>query len=520
MILILLLLPSIAYSLEYDVVFNKQVDNNANFTADDKTFYVRAFDNETVKLDFPNGKSAILTVDKCTFEDVYYACLDKIEVGGDDVFNITLQEYPLYPKIRIEKPDIDIKLERSFDRTSFLKGETANVKVVIKNDGSVSILDGEYIDEFPSWIRILSTDNCERDGNRVRWDGSLSLVKDREFSYIIKGIEGGEYNSTAVLRYGSEWITQTKIITVRGETPVSIIFDVNTTDIFLGDDIFMNITFVNNNEDYNVSKLQYKIYFPEGLKKIDKTGDITGYRNYFLFDAPLDKGESKSISFTLTSEKRGTLQIKDELKYSVGDISGEEESIYEVNVTVGELNITILKEESYKPGEIENIPVEIKSPAKGFLFKNIVLKIDSNLSSQKEKILIEKIHPGVTKTVDLSVNSSQKKGDYYLNISVEYQTYYGEDIESEARTIIRIIEEEEEKKKEEKTIDMRDYAKEKDDGRFIIVLKMVAVIAVAIFLATAVMILIFKIKKSRDKRKEIKEIEKELKEQWKDEEKK
>lgn len=436
-ILIFLLLTTTAYAeVVFKEVFYSEVDNNADFEADDKIFHVQAFSKLRARIEFPAGTSRILYIGDCVSAEGYLLCLLRIKSGEDyeltaanmnQYFNITTQQYKLFPQIKIQRPDSQIEMTRTFEETTFMVGNKIRVDVTISNTGSTSLSGITYVDEYPWKVEIVDTIDSRKKGNKTIWEGPLGIGKEKKFFYYIKGKQGVEFTSSATLTHESANLTDSQKITIQ-EPQLTANTYFSSKELDLGEETIMTISLENNNEKQDITNLKYKIYFPDGLKKIFKTGDISQERDYYIHNKPLEASEKRNITITLRAEKLGTLPIREEIEYTGYKIKYESSYVYNISVSTKELKVNIDKNVDLIPGKSVEMPLYVINPNDRQTFRGIDIKIETNLPIKNIGAGIPEIKPHETIEAMMLIFVVPDDNDttYKVDVSMSYSTYYNE----------------------------------------------------------------------------------------------
>ena len=358
-------------------------------------------------------------------------------MGPDSEFNITTQQYPRYARIRIEKIEADIKITRTIEKAVLLKNEITRIDVLIENTGTISMPDAEYTDTFPKEIKIIEAVNCNIEGNTIKWEGNLNMNNGQEFRYYIKGIDKIKHKSNATVKYRTGNITDQKGIEVKG-SQLSVVTNITPPVIKLGNPAIITITLTNNNSDYGITSLKYRIYIPEALKQIAKTSTSKKIGDYYLHSESLEKSENKTISFTVTAEELGKFQIREEIEYKINNLPDKISNIYDIEITIKKLSLNIPEKLVYKPGQFVNLPIKLANYNSNQKFKNINLDFSSNLPVDYKEVMINEIGPKKVinaGTLSFQIPEEDNK-NYSLDIKMAYSTIYNERIKKERTAII------------------------------------------------------------------------------------
>lgn len=243
-IILLILLLSISYinaEEGYTTVFDQEVKDAKIITADQKSFTVIPISLERVKISFPNGKNSIIPPGDCVFEGNYNACVLNIRYGDDNEFNISTQKYPIYTKLKIEKPLTQGAITRTFSKKKFYVGEVINVQVMLENKGGKAIT-AEYFESEPKEIIITEAFGCTAEGNRIKWYGSISKEIPQRFSYSIKALSPFRSESNATLVYNNQNTSVSDEIEAEIPDTLKTITNFTSQELNLGQELYISIS--------------------------------------------------------------------------------------------------------------------------------------------------------------------------------------------------------------------------------------------------------------------------------------
>ncbi|MBR9698946.1 hypothetical protein GOV09_00625 [Candidatus Woesearchaeota archaeon] len=430
--LILLLCCSFAYAeMTFDEVFNGEVKNYEDFTADDKTFSVIAFDTERARISYPSGRDEIINVGECESDDEYRVCLLVIRIGNDDEFDIAKQEYPLFPKLSVEKPSEDIGLERTFQKTEFFAGERARVEIVLTNTGTSPVDKANYYEEISDSVELTDINGLKLEGKKLTWEGTLPINIKREFSYIFEAKENTTFTSEGYLVWGIETLTDKQEIIIE-EPPLSLTTNITQKRLDIGEESLILISFENKHDEFDIINIRYAISFPDGLKKIAKTGKSEEIGSAYVHEGSLAQGESRNITFTLLAMEIGNYTINEEVMYTLQTGSPRPPErfsrSYDIEVATEPLKVNFEKI-AHVPGQDITLPLFILNQNKKQDFKNVLVKIKSDLFEDKQ-FLFTDFFSGSTDSVDIPIRVPEMPGTYEIEATVTYDTKYGESLKN------------------------------------------------------------------------------------------
>ncbi len=445
LILILLILPILVKAVEIGApeLFYEEVENKKAFTVDGIEYYIHAFDKLSARIDFLDGSSDILNIGECTIHDGYKICLWRVKSGEDvnftasevnKYFNITTQQWKLFPKIGIYKISSAIVLTKTYDKTEFMVNEKIKVTVRVNNTGIESPGTAHYSEEYPPEISIIETIGCKQKNNNISWSGVPKYGGGNHFVYYIKAKKPIDYTQAAYLHIAGDTKEHKEKITVKSSQLLTKT-EFSRKQLNIEDTSLITINFANQNKDEQIT-LDYRIYFPDGLKKIDKTGWSTGKDDHYVYHDTLEPEENKTITFTIKAEKDDSYTIKEDISYEISGLKYSEERATPIEVAVKPLNIVIAKD--LAPGYNE-IPIRVANPNSNYVYRGIDIEIFTNLPIDRTKAAIGEVGPHETKEVfllpiDVPENPTE---DLYLKVKAVYRTRYGQIFSTEENTTLR-----------------------------------------------------------------------------------
>jgi hypothetical protein len=424
-LLILLLLTNIAIAeIEYTKVFEGEVTENEEVTIDGKTFHTVVFreDFETAeraKITWPNGVSNIMSIGDCEIEGSYQICLQDLVKGGDDEFDIENQRYPFSPKLLVEKKEASIVIERNFQKTEFIVSQEIDVETIITNEGS-EIVEVSFQDEFPDEIRVISCDGCTKDGQKVTWSGFVNLKDGKTITYTIEGKEPIVFDSVAKVTYGGEEKTDAQEIKVN--SPPLKVQKTIPSGIDLDEKTTIEITLTNEQDDYNISQVNYRLYLPQGADEVDGRSSFSYTNGYWLYKGNV--GGQENLSLELVMKKIGEFEIKEELTYKIEENTYTQESTQEFTVTTQEPVLSLGTQSGKKK---VTFPIRIHNPNTRHTFKGLTVKVDTNLPVKTSQAVIDQLLPGQSITpLELSFNLPEQEEE--IEIILTYSTIFGQQL--------------------------------------------------------------------------------------------
>jgi hypothetical protein len=477
---IFLILVPIAYApIEYKEIFDQEVKDSDNTTINGMPFtflILRNQDYYRTRIVFPDGKTSVLSypgkcifnddIDECKcyegedqvpcscdYEGNYYACLYHIRRGGDDEFDIPTQRYPMYAKIQIEMKDEEIATVRTFESTTLEIGQRVKVESILSNTGSIGI-PVEYVETYPESIILQDVYNCERDKNKIKWEGILSVEKERKCIYYIKAKQQINFTTEATIFYND--VNHTTSEKIKIEKPQ---FTYSTTfsdkKLRIGDDSVITINFAN--EGFDLNDFTYRIYFPDSVEKIHKTGSSSQFMDHYVYKEPLREGENRTITFTIKAKKVGSYNISEEIEYTVNKLHRIITEKHPIEIETAEIRLLIEKEDGYKQGEKANLIVKIINPSNRETYRGIDILIQSDLPFENEKTYLSELQPHETITFSEASFIMPDNNEHIVEVKAIYKTQYNQVLEKKESVKIAPPKVEQEKPQPAKKTDEPSY---------------------------------------------------------------
>ena len=448
-LLIIILLSTLAYAeIKYTEIYDSSVKDSGTIDVDNVQFsvyIVKATSIKKVKVTFPSGQSYLIGGNESVKDGVYILYLDNIRQGSDDEFDIALQEYPYYADIRIEKSEAAVKIERTFEKTEFYVGETISADVEMVNEGSAHVFDASYVEEYPKEVTVEDCVGCTYTEHSILWEGNLNIGKVVRFNYKLKATDNASFRANATLSYNGETIKDSKKIKVK-KPKLDITTKFSKTNPDIGEEISINITLTNNDES-KIEELKYKVFFPKEIRVTERSAGILNTQDYFVYEGELEKDSGVSLYFKVLPKKSGTHAITETVEYKTS-VSEDKMSFEDtIESTLRELNINVVSQEVGLINKKTEVPVKLINPS-DIVYKNIDLNLETDLPVKTAGTKITEIQPKDSTNI-LTLVFTPEKEEYYLNLSLTYETAFGEILKKEQSEILKFGEEEIKKEDEE-----------------------------------------------------------------------
>ena len=416
LIVCVFLLAAKSYAeVQFTEIFSQEITDEKTITLDSQDFYILAISKTKAKVEFPNGRTYLVTPPECVTEGRYQICLNSI-AEDEDKFNISEQRYPLLIQVKIYKQEAKLEIERNFPNTEILAGELVTVEVTLSNKGTENVFSGRYEEEYPAAIEIISCVQCSKNGNKIIWEGNLNFGGAAKFSYVIRAKQETKADIKSILRFGSQNVTDTEKITVLA-SPLALA-ESFPESIELGEEKEIDIRLINNNTKYDLDSIELKIFLPAEIEKTAKTGRLEYFTGAWKYKGTLKIGETENLTLQIRSSTIGNYTIKQELAYSYAESAVSREDSFPVQVSTREpvIDVKSIREQDGKVF----IDIDLANPNRLQAFSG--LQITS--SSAAEGVFFDTIKPTETKSASIVLPIAvQGKAE---NISYTYKTKYGQ----------------------------------------------------------------------------------------------
>ncbi len=411
--------------LELEEVYNDEVKDQDEFEVEGKTYTVLPLDTERAKIKFPDTSSQIMSPGDCETVLGYHLCVINISEGPDEEFDIANQRYPLYTKITVSKLDAALEFTRDFENTTLVTGESTKVDIAVTNNGNAPITGIIFNDSYPQNFLITECAGCTTSGNLVTWQGNLGVDKTYHFSYTLKAIAEGDFDSTAYVTFNNE-VVSSDTETIEAQKTLVLINSSFPEKLELGKKAITNTQLLLNGTEHPITNLKYRVFFPDGIKKARRAGDISSFGDHWLHTQSSGI-QGANLSFEIEAQKLGNFTIREELEYTINNALFKTENTYTIQISTQKLKVGLDHEESYTAGDDVTIPLSLKNLNPAVTFRNININIESDLPEINSQSLTEEIGPlDLLYPTELSFTLPTEEKDYTITITVTYSSPSGE----------------------------------------------------------------------------------------------
>lgn len=417
------------------LLFNDTLYDNEKVDIDGKILAIKINPSYQVSISH-NGNTIILNKYGCVNKDSYRYC----------IFNVSYDDYDnLFAETEVILNLPVLSIERTIEKTSMYVGELVDVRILLANNGTSTIENIIYTDEFPKEAEIYFSPNMEYYGNKTVWRGSLARGKSKELEYrfFIKNVT--KFSQSANYTYYNGHNTSYGVFGKKDFTANhSMGVKVQNTSIGVGEESRINVTISN---PYAVKmRAEVLVAFDYGLSPSSFPGCSKTGNNVECF-VLLERGEEKVFNIKFKGEKSGRQNITSMIKklgledVEVRWVYDNEKDIKSVDVKLEKLTIATnlaapfeLKESTKK-----QVAVEIVNPNKHAGFSNVFFKaIFGNKTAHEQEFSLQS---GSSTRVSFNIDSPEVVGSEFvkLNISLAYSTDYGDQEYTENIVSLKIV---------------------------------------------------------------------------------
>ncbi len=367
-----------------------------------------------------NGKCEDLENFHFCIDDYEYEYLDKTLAKVYDRFNLV---------ISAKRPNIDIT--RTVSEDSIIIGQTSTIMTRVVNTGSIDA-DVYLYDDIPGF-EISSVDGCMINGTIISWKGTLGMSKDHTCTYVIKAINKTSQKTFASIRYfdGSSVKTDSsvsKIISVP-DYELRLMTALDKKNITVGDEVMLAVMVNNTLPDTSLTLNLLSIKIPRTMTISKTPFGINKFSEYELRKTVnLEPLEGESYNITLKALETGNTSIETRARYTVSQMTRNMERKDPLNVYFDEANVNIIMDNnSLEAGKKEDVRINLNNPSS----KSSFYEVKTVIRSDFRELNMEKKYAALNKknfeelfngkvTVPSGIDTA------FINITVEYQTYYNE----------------------------------------------------------------------------------------------
>ncbi len=385
--------------------------------------------NETVTVDYTTG-FLNLQNNTCDIVDHVRFCVDNIEYSiQTDLIRADMNIYTLKPTIT---------LTREIEDAEILVKQEVEITVTITNSGGAQATNVVFTDTFPSELEITETEIVKKEGNSVKWTGTINPSGTETFTYKIKAKDEIEANLKGKLSYYDGFETKTIYSSALGikATPfLTLTPAFGRATVYAGEITnysvnISNIYYWNASQRLKVDILE--LIIDKGLEITDRPSTIKKVsENIYHWSDYVLSNNSKTVFIKIkgTIVPGGSIYAK--AYYTDPDGIARETKQYKTTITVQEKgvivssNIEDLTLEAYEKKRMK-IWLQNKNPYADL--KNVIVNLSSNFiylpNLRYNTLPAHDRYTLVDKTIyGLAVSSSTS---YKLDVNVSYQTEFGD----------------------------------------------------------------------------------------------
>ena len=420
-IIIALLTLPVAFAAEKEI-FSDTVQGGDTITAEGLIFYVTMTD--TAAYIKHNNQGNIIPAGECKIKENLNLCIGTITYIGrnsttwEDIYETDLDIYIIQ----------NFELNKTIEKTTLLIGESTEVKVTLRNTGSVAATNIIFQDPYADVFTISNLDQCSINGNTVEWRGEMSPIARVICTYTLTALKPQTYTSEAVLSYFDGVLSHnlTNKITIKVQNNSLRITPLyNSSGLEIGDAI--NLSFVL--ENIQSGELDVKLvtfHIPSAFDIIDITStdsDVKKSGTTVTWTGTLTKNVPLNTTIQLRATRPGSHVIPIEQRYTEGsfirDITNE------VPVPVA-CNCPIIESASFSAVAGTEIPfrVSLSNPSKTQKYKIITFNLNTNIPNILQINSIDEFLPResiLLTNIKFIVPETEM---YYYNLTAEYETAF------------------------------------------------------------------------------------------------
>ncbi len=382
---------------------------------------------DSISLRDENGEYTKINLGLCKrIEDLGF-CLQEIEYDFDEKDE----------KARIEVYDLEviINVTREITDGGLLTGEETTLTVTLDNDGDEDVYL-KFIDEFPKGIEVSKVSGgAKLENNIVTWEGMLRKNQDEEIEYEIRAVEDVDTTLVGRLVYEGE-VYYTERIKLKSETVLETELNWEYEPLVLGDEIELNVTLKNVEED-EIEINNFTIYFPPELSVRKGGRQVTSY----FWDGDIKEGSTKNLTrFEVNAQNPGISKIRTIANFDFQDkhdlIIKDEQSI-EVKEPQIFIRIRLAEDGEYEydgDGKVDalqtgKIKVDIQKSNPEINYTDLNINISGSAINDTIEVFLDKlvtIENERVASIDYVAPDVKRDTTYEVEVNVEFTTQYGD----------------------------------------------------------------------------------------------
>jgi len=369
--ILILLLPIAAAETE---IFSGKILTGAEKDIDGDIFKF-TYDSFADKA-FVQTSSTGLIVDNgaCKSNEVFKVCIDAANFSHK---NITTQVYYYDIDTTIYKLTGSLTADTTITSSELLQGESAELKVTIKNPTNFEITDIDFYHDLGPFT-IEKLEGCALSGNSMVWQGSLKPGFDRVCTATIVSFNESTYKLSGNLSYFNSYETETKTTdTVTITVLKKQLETIQTIDkyIEIKQPFYYSISFnnIHVNENLDASVV---LEFPDNIRFLRDTSGFFGNNNILKRNLKIQPETRQNYSFYLEATSEGSFQIKQNIVYTINNVKDTIENKTSITVTDPKPVIEFISEYiKVIPGQKFIVVVQFKNPSRFNELTDINIKL-------------------------------------------------------------------------------------------------------------------------------------------------
>jgi len=405
--------------------------SGTHFYVDDRRFDLGVnLPQNKISLDIEGLGGIIIGNDTCSVIGNYSICLKNIVYGYHNYTTDTIQYKAI---LEVHEFIAYLTATKEITKTSLLIGDDTRVSTLIKNTGSVTASNVEFVDNFEDF-EISEVMGCSLTGTGVRWDGYLHPGDSHMCSFTIKATKSTSLTSYGQVTYYNGRLL--KVVSPNGVTvavadySLRVLSNISKNLIEIGDNSTLNITITNNHGTETLFVYEFSINVPFGLKILKKSSTLDIMNNKYIWLGSLPASESVNLYLILKGELAANYTINEYADYMVENLRYKSEVNENINVYLDEPKIVIQSAEELNPGEKTRIKVYVMNPSSKYIFKDLDVEFTSNVpgisaSRKTIKELKKKSHETIYEG-DFIAPEIEDETDYYLSVHIDYKSIYNQ----------------------------------------------------------------------------------------------
>ncbi len=422
LILFVILIPNVL-SLTEESLYSGWVNDGASINAGGFNFSFKVVPERGVLIAY-NDKTMIIMKNDCKSQDNLHICV------GDNITwsyrNLTLWKDVYKAEVDIWALKGEIVVTKNFEQTSFLIGDSSNVKMYVENTGSKAIHGIVVKEEYPIAFKITEVSGCSLENNTIIWEGNLNPHIREGCSYRITAIDTVSYSSSAKATYNdglasNSASSESQALNVQNYSIQIEPYILNTTpEVGYEQQISFLVKNIHPSEVITVSSL--KINIPEIFQVIDKDLNIDGDNGDYIWRGSIDPEDKVNLSMMIRSERTGRRDIALKYFFVEGKYQRHLSRKIGMEVTSSYLNISYALKNSTREG-YRILEVYLNNPSSKYSFRDVDIKVSSDIpfaddASRKYDTFSENRRM-ILYNSEIEINK-----DYYYDIEVNYKSDY------------------------------------------------------------------------------------------------